>query len=172
MSGERTITITVLASQKDQARAILDPHLGSPNDENVFIIQTDPALHYMQYHEAKDKHFTKPLVELKDAGIAWDYEFGRADDSDDQSGEDHLRFTETGEVIITGWMQEDTYLPVRVLMEALEHPELLRARILEANAKLQVLPWVNQEEYGKRHKAAQLLLQGANPCADLITSLV
>jgi hypothetical protein len=158
MSNERTITITVLASQKELAQKILKPEkVGTPDNENAFIIQDVPALYYMQYYEAQDSWFTKALVELKNAGIAWDYEYSRGEDTNSQSGEDHLRFTETGEDIITGWVEEDEHILVRDLMEALDHPELLRARILEADAKLQVLPWTNQEEYGKRHKAARYL---------------
>jgi hypothetical protein len=157
MSNERTITLTILASQKELAQKILEPNLGKPDDENDFIVNADPALHYMQYYEAKDAHFTKPLVELKNAGIAWDYEYSRGEDMDSQPGEDHLRFTDTGEAIITGWLEEDQYISVRDLMEALDHPRLLRARILEADAKLQVMSWTDQEEYGKRHKAAMYL---------------
>lgn len=161
MSDERTITLTVLASQKDRALEILFPYVGEPNDENDFIVQADPALYYMQYYEIKATHFATPLAELQAAGIAWDYQYGRSDDGDSQSGEDHLRFTETGENVLVGWMEEATRIPVYVLMGFIEFPDKLIEKIRDVNSKLTPLPWTNQEEYGKRYQAAQLLLQGA-----------
>lgn len=160
MSNERTITITVLASQKDLALDILGQFLKAPDDENDFLIQADPALHFMQYYESTVRQVTEPLMALKHAGIAWDLEYGRTDDGESEPGEDRLRFTETGEVMAVGWTQTDLFLAVHDLMQYLDHPDKLREYIIEASKKTMSLPWTNQEEYGKRHMAAQLLLQG------------
>lgn len=155
MSNEITISITVLTCHQEKARQILDKHVGgTPDDENDFIVNAINGLYYMQYYEMKHRHFTEAMKELTAAGIAWDYDYA----GDNDPGESHLRFTETGQCSEKNWSNSRNAIDITELMAVVNNYEQLRDLVIGRQREIAVDGWERQEEYGRRYQAAQLLL--------------
>lgn len=96
------------------------------------------------------------LNKLAEAGIA--YNSCWEDGGDYKSGCESLRFTPSGEFVLkTLYNGEDVNPSLNRLLELIDQPEALREYILNYKEIRSVLPWDNQVEYGKLHRARQLI---------------
>lgn len=99
------------------------------------------------------------LPELQKLGIAYDSKWER--EYDIEEGGEYFRFTSTGESIIKTIYESDKSVSLKYLQDILikENPlEELEYLVTNTLKDLAVLPWDNQEEYGKLYRVNQLLL--------------
>ena len=89
------------------------------------------------------------------AGIAYNSEWESGDDYGE--GCQSCRFTAEGSVVVKEVYSSDYSVPLNLLMEAINTPNKLREIILGWKEKITVLPWDNQEEYGKLYRATMLI---------------
>lgn len=148
MGDRTTVTLTVLTSQVSEVVEILEYVLDCAYKFNGDIT-TSFTFDEVNYGTLKN------LPALVDKGIAYesDWEAG----SGYGPGTESTRFTEEGEVITKTVCDEDLSLAVITLMGVIDHPTELVELIKERHIELQILPWDNQEEYGKRYMARQLI---------------
>ena len=147
-SEESTVTLTVLASQKDQAEEEFDFQACEDTGE------IDRHWVYIFYGV---KYGTlKFLDSLRDAGIAYDSEWssGHEYSAGTQSG----RFTSEGLYVKKGIYETQINPCMYHLLDCIDKPDELRAFILEHQESISVLPLDQvQEEYGKLYRMHQLI---------------
>ncbi len=146
--GDRTsVELTVLRTQAKKAEALFGGWSANETFEN------DPLLIGYYFEEVNYGNLDF-LDDLRDNGIAYDSEWG--DGGEYSAGTQSLRFTETGELQFKSVYDAAINPDLCTLMELLDDPVMLVQHIKDHHAGLQVLPWDNQEEYGKRYLAMKL----------------
>lgn len=146
MGDRTTVTLTILESQQDEALK----HFGSVADEAWL----DEPLAYHQFHEVN--YGTLDFLDkLKAAGIAYESEWDRG--SEYGPGVKSVRFTSDGDVVEKEIYNSECSIDVHDLMALLDKPEELKDLITSTHQAVSVLPWENQEKYGKLYRAKQLI---------------
>ena len=92
---------------------------------------------------------------LKASGVAYDYSWGRSLFLN--SGGHSTRFSPDGELIYKDLIKSDLNLNVESIYKYTDDPDLLKRIIKAAYERQCILPWDNQEEYGKLYMARQLV---------------
>ena len=95
------------------------------------------------------------LPELIRKGIAYTSEWEAG--SEYEAGSESTRFTLDGEVITKVVYDSDLSIAIVTLMDVINKPESLVQLIKESHEANTVLPWDNQEEYGKRYLTRKLI---------------
>lgn len=147
--GDRTsVILTVLATQAEQAKQYMDYQANTTGS-------SDTGLCTYFYFEEVNYGSLGFLDVLQAAGIAYISEWG--DGSEYGSGAVSCRFTAEGEVVIKEIYDSAINPDIGNLLELIDQPDALRAYILHHRELRTVLPWGNQEEYGKIYRAKQLI---------------
>lgn len=155
--GERVSgTLTILASQAKEALEIIEEaDNGCPDSED----ETPSGLVHLTYEQVNYGEL-HGLSNLEAAGIAFNWFWDRGYDWG--PGTHFLRFTEHGEAVFKTKLDENPEnLHLAELLALLDQPdplERIRAYLLERQEQATILPWENQEEYGKRARALRLIL--------------
>ena len=146
MGDRTTVTLSFLESQQDEALKHFDA------EEADAWLQEPLAYHQFEEVNYGELEF---LDKLKAAGIAYESEWDRG--SDYGPGVQSVRFTADGEVIEKSVFNDECSIDVHDLMALLDKPEELKDLITSTHKAVSVLPWENQEEYGKLYRAKQLI---------------
>lgn len=146
MGDRTTVTLSFLESQQDEALKYFD----SDADEAWL----HEPLVYHQFNEVNYGTLNF-LDKLKAAGIAYESEWDRG--SEYGPGVKSVRFTPDGDVVEKEIYNSECSINVHDLMTLLDKPEELKNLIRSTHQAVSVLPWENQEEYGKIYRAKQLI---------------
>ena len=92
---------------------------------------------------------------LKASGVAYDYYWDRG--SSFSSGRHSTRFSPDGKLIYKDLIESDLKLNVERIYKYIDDLDLLKRIIKDAYERQCILPWDNQEEYGKLYMARQLV---------------
>ena len=146
MGDRTTVTLTILKSQQDEALK----HFDFVADEAWL----DEPLAYHQFYEVN--YGTLDFLDkLKAAGIAYESEWDHG--SEYGPGVKSVRFTADGDVVEKEVYNSECSIDVHDLMALLDKPKKLKDLIKSTHQAVSVLPWENQEEYGKIYRAKQLI---------------
>ena len=147
--GDRTdVKLTVLACHSEAVEKVFS---GFCSKELI----TEARVDYL--FEEVNCGTLRALPELQKQGIAYDSAWARG--SEYEPGTEYLRFTSEG-VAVEKRIYSDSHNPdISELMRFIDSPEELRSVILRKYEENKILPWDNQEEYGKRYQMLQLLLK-------------
>ena len=151
--GDRTyVNLTVLAIHEDRARALFGGY--QPEDE-----ETQWGLFRFGFSEVNYGELPF-LSALQQAGIAYDSCW--ADGDDYPAGNRYLRFTEDGQVqVLTTVESTEGLIELgQVLQQVRQQGQSLagvETWLLEQQAHYTPLPWIDQDTYGKRYRAIQLI---------------
>ena len=149
MGDRSTVTLTVLTSHKKQVEEIIRDFSESPEAEDHKDACTVFTFEEVNYGSLD---FLDVLISK---GIAYTSEWSNG--CEYGSGAENTRFTSDGEAIIKTIYDSDLSIPIDTLMGIINQPEELVELIKNSNEEVQVLPWDNQEEYGKRYKVRRLI---------------
>lgn len=145
--GDRTyVTLTILASQQDEAIKHFDGDADEAHTHGLFAHHTFYEVNYgnLQF-----------LDELQAAGIAYDSQWEAG--SEYGPGCDYCRFTADGDVVLKSISDSYQNPSLTKLMEKINNYEELRAFIIAHHEEVSVLSWDFQEEYGKLYRTKQLI---------------
>ena len=146
--GDRSyVTLSVLTSQAELARTLIEDF----NDEITF---DNDRCTYFTFEEVNYGEL-KFLDALQAAGIAYLSEWEGGNEYG--AGCTSCRFTAEGEAIIKSFDDSEINPELYTLMELIDQPEQLRTYILAHKELRTILPWDNQEEYGKLYQATMLI---------------
>lgn len=148
MGDRTTVVLSLLTSQVKEAEELLGYLHQSCNEECMDNI-TDFAFEEVNYGDLEG------LVALEKASIA--YESAWRAGCEYEAGTTSVRFTSEGEMIKKTIYDSDLSIPITDLMHLINQPGAILELIKNSNEEVQVLPWDNQEEYGKRYRARQLI---------------
>lgn len=145
--GDRTsVTLTVLTSQAEEAAKHFD-------EENNDYYTTEDKTHY-EFYEVNYGTLSF-LDKLQNNGIAYDSHWQAG--SEYGSGANTCRFTPEGDSVVKDICDSYERLCIYDLMEKLNDYEALKKLITDRHDEIFILPWDNQEEYGKIFKLKQLI---------------
>ena len=152
--GDRTwVRLRVPLSMRAQAEAVIDnpsdidEYENGENGHNFANVEFSyEQVNYGQLH---------CLGELQKAGIPYDSEWGSGYDYG--AGTEHCRFTEQGELSIKEIYENEANPPLPSLLALIDAPKALRKYILEHQESRTILPWDNQEAYGKLYRTHLLI---------------
>lgn len=146
MGDRTTVTLSFLESQEKKALQHFDYEASEAWWDEPFA-----------YHRFEEVNYGRLdfLDKLKAAGIAYESEWDRG--SEYGPGIKSVRFTADGEVIQKEIYNSECSIDVHDLMALLNKPEELKGLITSTHEAVSVLPWENQEEYGKLYRAKQLI---------------
>ena len=147
--GDRTsVTLTVLECHSEAVEKVFSGFCSKG-------LITEARVDYL--FEEVNYGTLRALPELQKQGIAYDSAWERG--SDYEPGTECLRFTSEG-VAVNKTIYSDSHNPdISELMRFIDSPEELRSVILRKYEENKILPWDNQEEYGKRYQLLELLLK-------------
>ena len=145
MGDRTTVILTILTKQVLQAQEVI---------EHTDVSYVVGDLTEFQYYEVNYGELPF-LDELSNAGIA--YESYWQDGNEFTKGSQYCRFTPDGEVEITTVYDCDINPDLYKLLALIDKPDELREFILGHQERITALPWDNQEEYGKIHRAKKLI---------------
>lgn len=148
MGDRTTVVLTLLTSQVKEAEGLLD-YLHQRCSE--MCIDNTTAFEFGEVNYGS----LKGLVALAEAGIAYESAWGAGYEY--EAGTTSVRFTSEGEMVKKTIYDREFSIPITYLMHLINQPETLFELINNRNEEVQVLPWDNQEEYGKRYRARQLI---------------
>lgn len=148
MGDRTTIFLTLLTSQVKEAEGLLD-YLHQRCYEKCIDNTTAFEFEGVNYGNLEG------LAALEEAGIAYESTWEAGHEYD--AGTTSVRFTPEGEMVKKTIYVSDLSIPISDLMRLINQPEAIFELIKNSNDELQVLPWDNQEEYGKRYRARQLI---------------
>lgn len=146
MGDRTTVTLTVLLIQENEAKELMT---FEPEDSWEDDIHT-----YFEFHEVNYGTLGF-LPKLKDAGIAYDSHWERG--SEFGPGTVSVRFDLSGDLVEKEVYDCDKDPDIDVLMEAIDEPERLRKLIVDHHEEVTPLPWDNQQLFGQRYRAKQLI---------------
>jgi hypothetical protein len=155
--GDRTsVDLYVPAELKDQAIEVIETSSYGFDDQGLYQVE---GLYHFSFYEVNYGELPF-LKQLAAAGIAFDSCWGSGDEY--TAGEERLRFLPDGSTICKNYLDEDLVIAYSDLKELVKlPPEDLLKNILEIAQSLadkcEVPDWENQVEYGKRHRALQLI---------------
>lgn len=145
--GDRTqVVLLVLLEHADVVRAIYKNEFEESWLGDTLATFTFQEINYGTLHD---------LIKLQEMGIPYNSVWSAGDDYDE--GGEYLRFTPEGDICYKELYVSDENPPLNKLLELLDSPEKLREFILTFKEKVSILPWDNQEEYGKIYRAKQLI---------------
>lgn len=148
--GDRTnVSLLVLTSQANTTKSFFEY---TCDEEKVYDEQTSFYFSEVNYGELPF------LSELISAGIAYDSDWDRGDEYG--SGIESARFTAEGELVKKTIYEDAINPPIDSLLSRIDNPIELRQFIVDYVEKSNVLPWDNQEEYGKIYRVKQLINSG------------
>ena len=148
MGDRTTVVLSLLTSQVKEVEELLD-YLHQRCNEECIDNTTGFEFDEVNYG------VLKRLVALEEAGIA--YESTWRAGCEYEAGTTSVRFTSEGEKVKKTIYDSDLSIPITDLMHLINQPEAILELIKNSNEEVQVLPWDNQEEYGKRYRARQLI---------------
>ena len=161
MGDRTTVTITVLTTQAEQAKALIKPYEGLPSEEGDGDNAENTT--YLVYEEV-NYGVIDALDEFQALGIPVTSQWGSG--SDYTEGEGHLRFTPEGTAVNTASSKDWPYITLVHLKEASrdcstfdEMVQLLDQAIADVGSP----SWENQEENAKRYLAVQLITPKEEP---------
>lgn len=147
MGDPTYVELTVLTRQAEAAEALFNEEPEDTTEDGEFTRFGFEEVNYGKLGF---------LAALQDAGIAYDSAWIKGDNY--SAGTVSLRFTEAGESV-----EKEVYVLIEQapilddLKKILDDPIALRACIADWIEETLILPWDNQEEYGKRYRARQLI---------------
>jgi hypothetical protein len=152
--GDRTsVYLTIIKSQKELIEEFISGNFGTESYNTLDVANYPELITY--YFEEVNYGELPFLNKLKEFGIAFtsNWESG----AEFAGGNQYLRFDEQGDEV--GICLYDNALNPQLysLMQRIDKPAELRQYILDFKKDLEVLPWDNQEEYGKIYRAKQLI---------------
>lgn len=147
MSNDTTaVTLSVLSSQAEAAKRLFDT---SADEEGIFGTEACFTFYDVNYGELRF------LPELVKAGIAYDSDWERGDQY--KAGTESIRFRPDGTVENKTIYEGDLAAPLCELLPLIDNHDELKKYILIRQEHFAVLPWDNQEEYGKLYRTIQLI---------------
>lgn len=146
MGDRTTVMLTVLTSQLKEAEKLF---LYAPSEIYIGTALTECLFYEVNYGELEF------LPKLQNLGMPYTSRWESG--SEYGPGEEACRFTPQGEMLLKIVGDEYRNPPLHHLMEVIDNYGLLKQRILEHYERVTALPWDNQEEYGKIHRARQLI---------------
>lgn len=153
MGDRTTVVLTVLQSQLDEVKQIVDPLDGGPSDENMYHYQGHDLVDLMYYEVNYGNLHSK--MELLHAGIPNDQRWDKG--SEYSEGTETTRFTEEGLAEVKIVYDNELSPSMESLLEVIDDPVKLRQLILDHKESTESLSWDNQVEYGKRHRTLMLI---------------
>lgn len=145
--GDRTyVHLSVLSAQKAAVDNIITDGYETINDYGKYLQYVYPEVNY---------GVLDFLDVLRAAGIAYDSEWEAGNEYG--AGCQSCRFTAEGGVIVKDVYDSELGVPIGLLMEKVDDPAALRELVLEWRQRTLILPWENQEEYGKLYRAHMLI---------------
>lgn len=144
--GDRTsVTLGIPNALKEQAKTII----GQDYDTEKTAMLAYFTFEQVNYGELDF------LDALQAAGIAYDSGWEAGDEYG--PGCKSCRFTSEGEAIVKEIYDTELDPPMSTLIQLIDQAENLRDFILQYKAERTLLPWANQEEYGKLYRAHMLI---------------
>ena len=146
MSDRSYVTLTVLTSQSSQAEEIFDYSADDQGEKDgkTWYDFSDVGYGILPFGK-----------KLQKAGIAHDSSWESG--SGYGPGTHSCRFTEFGDLVLQDIGDDQINPDLDALMALIDKPDELRQHILDHQKMFYVLPWDNQEEYGKVYRAKQLI---------------
>jgi len=147
--GDRTnVYFSVLREHNEEALYILGE---KPSDYDVYGDKETTTHLYcdVNYDELYN------LCKLRNKGIPYTSEWCEGDEY--YAGAESVRYTANGEMEIKTIYNNEVNPSLSSLLEVIDNPEALKARILEHQRLVTVLPWTNQLEYSNLFKINQLI---------------
>lgn len=148
MNDASSVLLTVLTSQSLPVQELIGIDEYSESMQSGEY--TSYTFHDVNYGELDFLHL------LQTKGISYLSEWESGDEYD--AGCASCRFTPEGEAIIREIYDSEYNPSMGLLLERIDNPTALRTYILEHKESQTILPWDNQEEYGKIYRVNQLLL--------------
>lgn len=146
MADYTYVHLTVLTVHAEQVKALYPDTMG---DSEEFGVTTQFEMGEQRYGNLDG------LEKLEAAGIPYDSN-GDASYEQEESTE-FLRFTPEGVVVKKTLYSSDNAINIDYLLPLLEDHLALKTKISEAEEARTVLPWDNQEAYGKLYRTHQLI---------------
>jgi hypothetical protein len=148
MSDRTTVTLTVLTCHTEAAKRFFP-------DDNIEEYSCDD-LHLTSFLFYEINNGNLPFLQnLTEAGIAFDSDWDKGAGFD--SGSETCRFTSDGVVVGKDIYTHETSISLDLLMQYIDRPAALVNIIRDRKAWLHLLPWDNQEEYGKLYRTLRLI---------------
>lgn len=145
-SDQTTVTLSVLSSQAKATERLFDT---SVDEEGISGTEAWFTFYEINYGELEF------LPELVKAGIAYDSNWERGDQY--KAGTESVRFRPDGTVENKTIYDGDPAAPLCELLPLIDNHSELKKYILIRQEHFAVLPWDNQEEYGKLYRTIQLI---------------
>lgn len=147
-------TVTVLKEQAQKAKEVV---IDSYEEEFIQKIKlpddTTITLTVFSYYEVK--HGELFIRDLTLAGIPYTHEWDAGDTY--PGGQRSSRYTPEGESVVKTITENDWYFHYHQLLPLIDNPTAIKELILKKKEELEILPWLNQVEYGKRYLTKQLI---------------
>jgi hypothetical protein len=154
MGDRTTVTLTVLMSQVDEAKRIIENNHSEHAEFEVNGVEfIDLIFNDVNYGDLN--RGTKLLDMLMHGGIAFNSRWDSG--SEYGPGCEYGRFTEEGESVRLEISDSEVNPELNRLLELIDDYQALKAYIQEHAAERTPLPWENQEEYGKLYRATKLI---------------
>lgn len=149
--GERvSVCLTVLATQSKEAKALFTFQY----DDNYYNDDNDPLLNTFTFSEVN--YGTLGFLPLLVAeGIVYDCTWEAR--SGWSEGTESCRFTAEGFPVVKTIDVDDINPSLESLLKLIDEPVALRNAILAHRDKVAVLPWDDQEAYGKLFRVNRLI---------------
>jgi len=145
--GDRvSVDLTVLTSQANAARNIFPDYWENNTSGEQLTTFTFSEVNYGNLDF---------LPQLVAAGIAYESNWGCGSEFND--GTEYLRFNDKGEDIEITLYERSENPDMSLLMKHIDDPVKLRQLVINHLEATTVLPWDNQEDYGKVYRTVQLI---------------
>lgn len=148
--GDRTyVNLTVQLCHKAQVSEIAESNYADPDDvsdgEQCCVL----GFNDVNYGEL-------PFLDaLQASGIAYDSAWDAG--SDYGAGTSSCRYNEAGEIEVKTVYVSGENPPLEELLQRIDDPAALKQYILLHQENITSLPWLHQEEYGKRYRTKKLI---------------
>lgn len=147
--GDRTVVrLTLLLAQEQAAKSIMGNYT---HEERA---TASDWVHYTFYEVNYGE--LKFLGKLQSAGIAYDSEWDAG--SEYSAGCEYCRFTDEGEIVLKAQYDNEENPNLQDCLDRIDDPVGLREYILRHKANRTILPWDDQERFGKIYRTRQLLI--------------
>ena len=159
MGDRTTVTLTVLTCHYEQVKDIFKG-VREPNAYNTDEVElmNSVSVTWLQFEEVNYGNLPH-LDKLTSLGIAFSIEWEEGYEYSE--GEQKVYFTEEGEEVYKNYDASNlkiNYQELRNILSLTSNPLAdLEARVAVMTDLLRPINWENQEEYGKRYRARQLI---------------
>ena len=147
MGDRTTVELTVMKSHFPQVKALLDDFYYSYTTENESFVTT------IFYNVNYGNLMVLPFLIVN--GIAYNSYWEKGDEY--TSGTEYGRFLEDGTAIVKTIYDNEMDMPMNKLLEVIDDYEALKAAIRKREEELIVLPFDNQEAWGKIYLTKKLI---------------